>query len=160
MSVKFEKDTIKQTGGVTGALPAMKSGKHELADEIGVALTGGKGGVGQPGYLAVRDRSIMTESTGSMLMTGAGVPQAAPDEPSPHKDVDIRNTVGTTGASRIVDREGYHKERGLLHISGAQDGSIRSIRQCSAGPCLDQHPSEGLRRPHELESQDPPDPVQ
>jgi hypothetical protein len=49
MSVKFEKDTIRQTGGV----PTIRGGKHELADEIGTALTGGKGNVGQPGYLAV-----------------------------------------------------------------------------------------------------------
>ena len=59
MSVKFEKDTIQQTGGVvgTGGIPTMKGGKHELADEIGVALTGGKGNIGQPGYLAVSDAS-------------------------------------------------------------------------------------------------------
>lgn len=58
MSVKFEKDTIKQTGGVAASLPALKSGKHELADEIGTALTGGKSSVGQKGYLAVRDGSM------------------------------------------------------------------------------------------------------
>lgn len=52
MSVKFEKDTIR-TSGVPA--PSLKSGKHELADEIGTALTGGKGNVGQPGYLAVRE---------------------------------------------------------------------------------------------------------
>jgi hypothetical protein len=58
MSVKFEKDTIQQTGGAVAAQGIdIKSGKHELADEIGVALTGGKGNIGQPGYLAVRDRS-------------------------------------------------------------------------------------------------------
>jgi len=55
MSVKFEKDTIKQTVGAAGAqgIPAVGGGKHELADDIGTALTGGKGNVGQPGYLAV-----------------------------------------------------------------------------------------------------------
>ena len=58
MSVKFEKDTIKQTGAVAGALPTLKSGKHELADEIGVALTGGKSSVGQKGYLAVSDGAL------------------------------------------------------------------------------------------------------
>ena len=69
MSVKFEKDTIKQTGGVAGThgIPTMKGGKHELADEIGVALTGGKGNIGQPGYLAVSDGSCSIG--GSMLMT-------------------------------------------------------------------------------------------
>jgi hypothetical protein len=53
MSVKFEKETIRQTGGVAGTSGAFRGGKHELADEIGTALTGGKGNVGQPGYLAV-----------------------------------------------------------------------------------------------------------
>jgi hypothetical protein len=55
MSVKFEKETIKQTGGLAGAEAIMKGGKHELADEIGTALTGGKGNAGKPGYLAVCD---------------------------------------------------------------------------------------------------------
>lgn len=69
MSVKFEKDTIKQTGSVAGTqgLPTMRGGKHELADEIGTALTGGKGNVGQPGYLAVSDG--LDSITGRMLMT-------------------------------------------------------------------------------------------
>ena len=54
MSVKFEKDTIRQTGGIPAqGISTMKGGKHELAEEIGTALTGGKGSVGQPGYLAV-----------------------------------------------------------------------------------------------------------
>ena len=61
MSVKFEKDTIKQTGGIGGiqGVSTMRGGKHELADEIGTALTGGKGNVGQPGYLAVCDRFLL-----------------------------------------------------------------------------------------------------
>ena len=55
MSVKFEKETIRQTGGVGGVqgISTMRGGRHELADEIGTALTGGKGNVGSPGYLAV-----------------------------------------------------------------------------------------------------------
>jgi hypothetical protein len=58
MSVKFEKDTIMQNGGVAGAqgIGTIVGGKHELADEIGTALTGGKGNAGQPGYLAVSGR--------------------------------------------------------------------------------------------------------
>ncbi len=52
MSVKFEKDTFQQTGGMAAA-QAMKGGKHPLAEEIGTALTGGKGNVGTKGYLAV-----------------------------------------------------------------------------------------------------------
>ncbi len=60
MSVKFEKDTITQTGGTVaapGVSTMVKGPTHQLVDELGVALTGGKGGVGQTGYLAVRDRS-------------------------------------------------------------------------------------------------------
>jgi hypothetical protein len=67
MSVKFEKDTIKQTGGVAGTQGILRGGKHDLADEIGTALTGGKGNVGQPGYLAVSDGS--GSITGWVLMT-------------------------------------------------------------------------------------------
>jgi len=69
MSVKFEKDVIKQTVGATGALPMMKSGKHELADEIGVALTGGKSGVGQPGYLAVYLKQLQTNPLRTKMLT-------------------------------------------------------------------------------------------
>lgn len=64
MSVKFEKDTIKTTGGVAGNLGsgalegAHKGPMHELADEVGVALTGGQGNVGTKGYLAVCDQFI------------------------------------------------------------------------------------------------------
>lgn len=55
MSVKFEKDTIQQTGGAVGtqATTMMKGVKHPIADEIGTALTGGKANVGTRGYLAV-----------------------------------------------------------------------------------------------------------
>lgn len=60
MSVKFEKETIKQTGGIGGTqgISTMRGGRHELADEIGTALTGGKGNVGTPGYLAVSSQTI------------------------------------------------------------------------------------------------------
>jgi hypothetical protein len=55
MSVKFEKETIKHTGGVAGTHgpPALLGGRHDLADEIGTALTGGKTNSRQPGYLSV-----------------------------------------------------------------------------------------------------------
>jgi hypothetical protein len=58
MSVKFEKDTFSQTAGLASAqgVSTMKGPAHELADEVGVALTGGKGNIGQ-GYLAVCDES-------------------------------------------------------------------------------------------------------
>jgi hypothetical protein len=63
MSVKFEKDTIKQTGGVIpdaslgqtlkeGA-QTLKDGKHGLIHNAGVVVTGGKEMEGTRGYLAV-----------------------------------------------------------------------------------------------------------
>lgn len=53
MSVKFEKETIRQTGGGAGTAAAHGIGKHHLAEEIGTTLTGGKGNIGTKGYLAV-----------------------------------------------------------------------------------------------------------
>jgi len=52
MSVKFEKDTIRQTAGVAGTQGVLRGGKHHLAEEVGTALTGGQGNVGSKGYLA------------------------------------------------------------------------------------------------------------
>jgi len=71
MSVKFEKDTIKQTGGIAGTqgAPTIRGGRHELADEIGTALTGGKGNVGQPGYLAVYLRQLQTNPLRTKMLT-------------------------------------------------------------------------------------------
>jgi hypothetical protein len=55
MSVKFEKETIQQTGSTVGAqgTGTMPKGKHPVATEIGTALTGGKANVGTKGYLGV-----------------------------------------------------------------------------------------------------------
>jgi hypothetical protein len=107
MSVKFEKDTIKQTGGVAGAaLPTMKGGKHELADEIGTALTGGKGNVGQPGYLAVSDGSDSITRWMLMDPSSIGIPQAASDEPPPNQDAHIWHTFWITRVACIMDRQG------------------------------------------------------
>jgi len=58
MSVKFEKETVKQTGGAAASI--LKGGKHDLADEIGTALTGGKGNVGAKGYLAVSNEALVS----------------------------------------------------------------------------------------------------
>ena len=70
MSVKFEKETIKQTGGVAGVqgISTIKGGKHELADEIGTALTGGQGNVGKPGYLAVSNHCCAPTSIVTLLI--------------------------------------------------------------------------------------------
>ncbi|KIN04312.1 hypothetical protein OIDMADRAFT_159724 [Oidiodendron maius Zn] len=65
MSVKFEKDTIRQ--GVP--VPSLRSGKHELADEIGTALTGGKANAGQPGYLAAYLHQLQTNPLRTKMLT-------------------------------------------------------------------------------------------
>ena len=65
MSVKFEKDTYKQAGGLVSmkqGISGLKGGKHELADGLGVALTGGKDSVGTRGYLAVGPQSSSRRS--------------------------------------------------------------------------------------------------
>lgn len=74
MSVKFERDTYKQTEGVAGVAGAAASavadardqllgrdgpipgtsGKHPIREAIGTAITGGKQNAGTKGYLAVR----------------------------------------------------------------------------------------------------------
>lgn len=72
MSVKFEKETISQTaGGVAGtAGAALLSGKKlDLADEIGTALTGGKGSAGKPGYLAAYLKQLQTNPLRTKMLT-------------------------------------------------------------------------------------------
>lgn len=71
MSVKFEKETIQQTGGVAGTqgIPMMKEGKHPLADEIGTALTGGQGNAGKPGYLAAYLKQLQTNPLRTKMLT-------------------------------------------------------------------------------------------
>lgn len=61
MSVKFERDTLKQTAQnvMSGAAPEGgkipgTSGKHPIAERVGTALTGGVQNAGTKGYLAVR----------------------------------------------------------------------------------------------------------
>jgi len=72
MSVKFEKDTITQTGGgdvIAQGITAIKGPGHELADEVGTALTGGKGNAGQPGYLAVYLKQLQTNPLRTKMLT-------------------------------------------------------------------------------------------
>ncbi|KAL3423201.1 Mpv17/PMP22 family protein [Phlyctema vagabunda] len=75
MSVKFEKDTIKQTGGVAAAqgVNAMGESKHKLSTEIGTALTGGKGNVGQPGYLAAYLKQLQTNPLRTKMLTSGSL---------------------------------------------------------------------------------------
>jgi len=72
MSVKFEKDTITQTGGSVaahGVTTMVKGPTHQFADEIGVALIGGKGAVGQTGYLAVYLKQLQTNPLRTKMLT-------------------------------------------------------------------------------------------
>lgn len=73
MSVKFEKETIKQTGGVAGSQGILRGGKPELADEIGTALTGGIGNVGKPGYLAAYLQQLQTNPIRTKMITSGSL---------------------------------------------------------------------------------------
>jgi hypothetical protein len=125
MSVKFEKDTIKQTGGVIpdaslgqtlkeGA-QTLKDGKHGLIHNAGVVVTGGKEMEGTRGYLAVCDPSRLGDAHQLADDRNAGVLEAASDESPPNEDVDLRNVIGITGDSGLVDREGPKQEWTLFH---------------------------------------------
>lgn len=65
MSVKFERETLRQTAQnvASNTVPDGKipgtSGKHPLAEKVGTALTGGLQSAGTKGYLAV---SLLTHS--------------------------------------------------------------------------------------------------
>ncbi|KAI9736920.1 MAG: hypothetical protein M1818_005971 [Claussenomyces sp. TS43310] len=71
MSVKFEKDTIRQTGGIagTGGISTMGTGKHPLAEEVGTALTGGKGNAGTTGYLAAYLNQLQKNPLRTKMLT-------------------------------------------------------------------------------------------
>lgn len=71
MSVKFEKDTVRQTGGVAGAqgIGTMRGGKHDLAEEVGTALTGGVGNAGTKGYLAAYLKQLQTNPLRTKMLT-------------------------------------------------------------------------------------------
>lgn len=71
MSVKFEKETIKQTGGTAASV--LKGGKHDLADEIGTALTGGKGNIGAKGYLAAYLDQLRTNPLRTKMLTSGSL---------------------------------------------------------------------------------------
>jgi hypothetical protein len=67
--------------------PILKGGPvHQLADEVGIALTGGKADIGQRGYLAVSNRYWNVKRVSISLLTTplVGLPQAASDKPPPH----------------------------------------------------------------------------
>jgi len=79
MSVKFEKDTIKQTGG---AIPdvslsqtlkegaqTLKDGKHGLVHNAGVVVTGGKEMEGTKGYLAAYLKQLQTNPLRTKMLT-------------------------------------------------------------------------------------------
>jgi len=75
MSVKFEKDTIQQAAGAAGVSP-LRSGKHELASEIGTALTGGKGNTGTKGYLAAYLEQLQKNPMRTKMLTSGSLSAA------------------------------------------------------------------------------------
>ncbi|KAH6680206.1 hypothetical protein B0J14DRAFT_260138 [Halenospora varia] len=70
MSVKFEKDTIKQTGGIPApGISAVKGGKDDLVHDIGTTLTGGKTMEGTKGYLAAYLKQLQTNPLRTKMLT-------------------------------------------------------------------------------------------
>ena len=103
MSVKFEKETIKQTGGTAASV--LKGGKHDLADEIGTALTGGKGNIGAKGYLAVSDEALVAVWYCAYILLYR-LPRPTADKSYANKDAHIWFTLRSTRIPGLVDREG------------------------------------------------------
>jgi len=73
MSVKFEKDTIRQTAGVAGTQGVLRGGKHHLAEEVGTALTGGQGNVGSKGYLAAYLTQLQKNPLRTKMLTSGSL---------------------------------------------------------------------------------------
>jgi hypothetical protein len=140
MSVKFEKETIKQTGGVAGAqgLATMAGGKHPVATEIGTGLTGGKANVGQKGYLAVS--SHFSVLNGLILMQVTGLSRPTPEKPSKDEDAYIWHAFRPSRTSCLLDCQ--RKKR--TYVESAQDGRVRCFHQRSSWPCPHQHPPEDV----------------
>ncbi len=94
MSVKFEKETIRDT-------PIPGGRKHELAHEIGERLTGGES---QAGYLTVSGGFPVIAKSYADRLGMSDVPQTAPDQPSPYKDAHIWILGSCTRGFGILDR--------------------------------------------------------
>lgn len=107
MSVKFEKETIKQTGGAAAAqgINAMKGGKHELAEEIGVALTGGKGNAGSKGYLAAYLDQLQKNPLRTKMLTSGSL--SATQELLASWIAKDRNAHGNYFTSRVPKMAAY-----------------------------------------------------
>lgn len=137
MSVKFEKETIRDT-----PLPGGRSGN--VAQKMDQALTGGKP---QAGYLAVRTIRSNFRSSALMLMgCVTGLPPAAPVEPAPHKDAHFGHPLRTTRSSSVVDRKGCDQTWSLRQLSSAEDGCLRCFHQRATWPSPDQHSAKDVRR--------------
>ncbi|PHH67853.1 hypothetical protein CDD82_1061 [Ophiocordyceps australis] len=80
MSVKFERDTLKQTAHhavsdmVAGSKPIPgTSGKHVIAERIGTALTGGLQNAGSKGYLAAYIKQLESNPLRTKMLTAGSL---------------------------------------------------------------------------------------
>ncbi|KID92589.1 Mpv17/PMP22 family protein [Metarhizium guizhouense ARSEF 977] len=79
MSVKFERDTLRQTtqNVASNALPDGKipgtSGKHPLAEKVGTALTGGIQNAGTKGYLAAYIKQLESNPLRTKMLTAGSL---------------------------------------------------------------------------------------
>lgn len=119
MSVKFEKDTLRQTaqnamGNIApnGQIPGT-SGKHPLAEKVGTALTGGVQNAGTKGYLAVslnpismspRVQNCVWANVDFLFAGNVGLYQAARIESSPNQDAHGWLAGWRSGVHRLVAR--------------------------------------------------------
>ncbi|KAJ6439927.1 putative prephenate dehydrogenase [Purpureocillium lavendulum] len=80
MSVKFERDTIKQTAQnvMSSAVPENgripgTSGKHPVAERVGTALTGGIQNAGTKGYLAAYIKQLESNPLRTKMLTAGSL---------------------------------------------------------------------------------------
>ncbi|GJN82451.1 hypothetical protein JDV02_003620 [Purpureocillium takamizusanense] len=80
MSVKFERDTFKQTAqnAMSSAVPENgripgTSGKHPVAEKVGTALTGGIQNAGTKGYLAAYIKQLESNPLRTKMLTAGSL---------------------------------------------------------------------------------------
>ena len=172
MSVKFEKESIRETGpstalprdlprdlpngtprgGVEGARGQHERGfKHEIAHELGEKITGGES---TQGYLAVCISKPYLDAFMMVLMLmflSIDLPEPAPNKSPAHQDAHKRLPSCVARSCGLLHRSGQEQAWPLLQFAGAEDGCIRCARQRATWPLHDQDSSEAVLRPHEPE---------
>lgn len=82
-----------------------------------------------------------------------GLPEAIAVESAANQDTHVRLLSRSARAARVLDRARSQQGWPLLHFSSAQNGHLRRIRVRPAGPFPDHHPTKGLFRQDQSQSQ-------